>query len=124
MPGEGGHKALHHLGNAPAAPNPSGQPIRRGIGFLSAVRVHKVGELTIPRLSSHSPTVKSHLPIDHVRRVAPLAEELHHFLARPCHLTLHQTAPRNYCVLFSRMAETGGGSRGCDLDSALGRGMR
>ena len=30
--------------------------------------------------------VERHLPIDHIRHVAPLAEELHHFLARPCHL--------------------------------------
>lgn len=27
-----------------------------------------------------------HFPIDHVRNVAPLAEELHHFLAGACHL--------------------------------------
>jgi len=39
--------------------------------------------------------------------------------------TVHQTALRNCCVLFHRMAgETGGGSRGCDPDSALGRGLR
>ena len=31
---QGGHKAFQHLGNAPAAPNPSGQPKRRRIGFL------------------------------------------------------------------------------------------
>ncbi len=28
----------------------------------------------------------SHLPIDHVRNVAALAQELHHLLACPCHL--------------------------------------
>jgi hypothetical protein len=36
----------------------------------------------------------------------------------------NQAALRNYCVLFSRMAgETRGGCRGCNSDSALGRGM-
>src|SRR5260370_15027180 len=30
--------------------------------------------------------VLSHLPVSHVRHIAALAEELHHFLARPRHL--------------------------------------
>src|SRR5438046_3119396 len=39
-------------------------------GASGARASHKVGELTIPRLSSHSPAVASHLAIDHV----PLAQ--------------------------------------------------
>jgi len=37
---------------------------------VARARPTKVGELTIPRLSSHSPAVASHLAIDHV----PLAQ--------------------------------------------------
>ena len=36
---QGGHKAFQCLGNAPAAPNPSGQRNRCGIGFSERVRV-------------------------------------------------------------------------------------
>ena len=34
---------------------------------------------------SPSPAVESHLPIDHVRHVAPIAEELHQLFAGACH---------------------------------------
>ena len=61
-------------------------------------------------LHSYSATVKLALAI---WLVGPLP--LTH---RQC--AVHQTALRNYCVLFPRMAgETGGSSRGCDPDSAL-----
>jgi hypothetical protein len=33
---QGGHKAFHHLGNAPADPNPSALRNRHRIGFLSS----------------------------------------------------------------------------------------
>src|SRR6266478_9710590 len=45
-----------------------------GIGSERRARPTKVGELTIPRLSSHSPAVESHLAINHVREVASLAQ--------------------------------------------------
>ena len=45
-----------------------------GIGSERRARPTKVGELTIPRRSSHSPAVESHLPIHHVCHVASLAQ--------------------------------------------------
>src|SRR6266403_1325523 len=45
-----------------------------GIGSERRARPTKVEELTIRRLSSHSPAVESHLPIHHVCHVAALAQ--------------------------------------------------
>src|ERR1700682_1857440 len=36
------------------------------------------------RRISWSATIQRHLPIHHVRHIAPLAEKLHHLLALPC----------------------------------------